>query len=106
MLYGFLAGAQTWRLTILSINGQQQPLDATLSKFEKTFYADGKYTDTDAIEGTWNMDSDSQLTEVYTNLSTGPLTQTYTILNLTAKTLITRYTSNGDQIVTQFDAVK
>lgn len=105
LLSGSSAGQKSWRLSVLSINDKVQQLDQTALNFTKTYYSNGVYADNDGMEGTWKMVSESDLLEVYNNVPSGFIAQSYSSIAITPNSLTLNYVSNGDKITAIFQAV-
>ncbi|MFN5423282.1 MAG: hypothetical protein ACK5AO_08450 [bacterium] len=103
---GFSGGQKTWQLSSLMIGGQVQSLGQTQLSYSKTYFFNGKYADTDAYEGEWRLDSETEILEVYNNQPTGLLYQKYTIAEISSTKLVITYMSNGENVTTTYTAVK
>ena len=106
LLSGYSGGQKSWQLTGLTIGGQVQTLGPNELKYTKTYFFNGKYADTDAYEGEWRLDSETEILEVYNNQPTGLLYQNYTIAELSSTSLVFTYLSNGENVTTTYTAVK
>jgi hypothetical protein len=95
-----------WKLITVSFNSLQQPLTNSQKSFVKQYTSDGKFSDSDGLNGTWNLPSQDSLAEVYTNFGSGvTVTQKYFINDITASQLILTYIVNGTNITTSYTAI-
>lgn len=106
LLAGSSGGHKTWQLSSLIIDGQSQKLEPAQLTYKKTYYFDGTYSDSDALEGVWRLDSETELLEVYDNLSTGLLFQEYDEVIISSKSLSLHYLLNGEHVTATYTAVK
>lgn len=106
MLAGNSNGQKSWQLTGLTVSGQVQTLGPVELQYTKTYFFNGKYSDTDAYEGDWRLDSETEILEVYNNLPNGLMFQKYKIDQVTSTSLTLSYQSNGQNVTTQYKAVK
>jgi hypothetical protein len=67
------------------------------SSFQMSFYADGRYIDTDGAAGTWSTPTTDSIVIAKTNLPTH-ITSRYKIRGKTASTLLLRTGVNASQI--------
>jgi hypothetical protein len=106
LIAGSKGGHKVWQLSSLTIDGQSLRLGTSQLNFQKTFYFDGTYTDSDAHDGIWKLDSPTDLLEVYYNLPTGLLFQKYSDMAVTPNLLTLNYLLDGQQVTTTYISVK
>jgi hypothetical protein len=106
LIAGSKGGHKVWQLSSLTIDGQSLRLGTSQLNFQKTFYFDGTYTDSDAHDGIWKLDSPTDLLEVYYNLPTGLLFQKYSDMAVTPNLLILNYLLDGQHVTTTYTSVK
>ena len=106
LISGSKGGHKVWQLSSLTIDGQSQRLVSSQQEFEKTYYFDGTYTDSDAHDGIWKLDSPTDLLEVYYNLPTGLLFQQYSDMVVTPNLLTLNYLLDGQQVTATYTSVK
>lgn len=106
LIAGSKGGHKVWQLSSLIIDGQSQRLVSSQLEFEKTYYFDGTYTDSDAHDGIWRLDSPTDLLEVYYNLPTGLLFQKYSDMVVTPNLLTLNYLLDGQHVTATYTSVK
>ncbi len=95
-----------WQLNNVSENFIIQPLTAAQRSFIKNYTSNGKFSDTDGLNGTWTLPFQDTLIENYINFSSGiTVTQKYFINILTTSQLNVTYVVNGKEITANYQAI-
>jgi len=94
-----------WKLTTYYSDNVLTPLSYSQTKLEKSYTADGKFTTTDGFVGTWDIPVLDSLVEVYSNTASPvPISQGYTITNLSFDKVELNYLINGVYVKTIFSS--
>ncbi|MEI8075992.1 MAG: hypothetical protein WCH78_14685 [Bacteroidota bacterium] len=95
-----------WQLSFVALNFVEQPLTISQRLFVKHYTSDGKFSDSDGLNGTWTLPSQDTLVENYINFSSGiAVTQKYKINTLSASQLNVTYVVSGAEITANYNAI-
>jgi hypothetical protein len=105
MLVGTGAVPTTWHLTQYTVDKVDQPLSYAQKIFTKSYTSTGTFKSNDGFVGTWQLPTNTNLTETITNLPSGTSSvQSFQIVSISTSKLTLQYTNNGTQIVTTYSA--
>jgi hypothetical protein len=86
-----------WQLSGITLAGVPQTITSMQASFQMSFYADGRYLDTDGAAGTWRKPTSDSIVIAKTNLPTH-ITSRYKIRGQSTSTLLLRTGINASQI--------
>jgi hypothetical protein len=107
LLTGNSRAIADWKLTNLYIDQVRQPLTAGMNTYSITYNLNGKFQDSDGMEGVWTLETaDSLRHKIINNPGVMNPVQGFRILNLTSTDLALRYYVNGKTVQANYTIVK
>jgi len=101
-----LSVGKRWKLSTLYVGSTPQTLTYNQRLYTKTYYPDGRYSDSDGISGTWTIPVADSLVETYTNFPINvPVKQGYKINNLSNALMSLSHAVNGTYVTSTYNQV-